>query len=86
MTRLARPRMPSMCPLVLAPILVAALACASPCRDAATRSELHEFERDHERCEGQARKLAGNISVGDYQSCMRVRGWCDAPEGASPLR
>jgi hypothetical protein len=79
-------RVPTIRHLVLAPILATALACASPCRDAHTRSELHEFERDHERCEDQARKLAGNISVGDYRSCMRVRGWCRAPEGAASLR
>jgi hypothetical protein len=56
------------------------LGCTPPCREAAGRAERREFERDHERCEDQARKLAGNIDLGDYRSCMRVRGWCSAPE------
>ena len=65
-------------------LVLAALACATPCRDAETRSELRDFELDHERCEAQGRKLAGNIDPGDYRSCMRVRGWCRAPEDAPP--
>jgi len=68
-------------PLLLALLLAPGLACASPCRRAEDRSELRDFELAHERCEGQARKLAGNIDVGDYRSCMRVRGWCEVPEG-----
>jgi hypothetical protein len=78
--------MPRHLGVVFVALLAAALACASPCREADTRSEVREFERDHERCEDRARKLAGNISVGDYRSCMRVRGWCRAPEAADPLR
>ena len=71
--------------LVLGSLAATALACATPCKNAETRSELRDFELDHERCEDRARKLAGNIDVGDYKSCMRVRGWCRAPEDASPL-
>jgi hypothetical protein len=58
----------------------ALLACASPCREADSRSERRELEMDSVRCEDRARKLFGNIDVGDYQSCMRVRGWCEAPD------
>jgi hypothetical protein len=60
--------------------LAGLLACAAPCREARSRSELREFELDHERCEDQARKQLGNIVAGDYLACMRVRGWCSAPE------
>ena len=49
-------------------------------RNAESRSDLRDFELDHERCETQARKLLGNIDVGDYRSCMRVRGWCEILE------
>jgi hypothetical protein len=65
-------------------LLGAGVACATPCKDAETRSELRDFELDHVRCEDQSRKLAGNVDLGDYRSCMRVRGWCRAPEGAPP--
>ena len=70
--------------LTLGCLALAALACTTPCRDAETRSELRDFELDHERCEAQARKIAGNVDPGDYRSCMRVRGWCRAPEDAPP--
>lgn len=66
--------------IVLAALLGVGLACATPCKDADTRGERREFERDHERCEAQARKRLGNVDLGDYRSCMRVRGWCEAPE------
>lgn len=64
--------------LTLACLAVA--GCTTPCREAESRSELREFERDHERCENNARKLLGNVDVGDYRACMRVRGWCSAPD------
>jgi hypothetical protein len=73
-------------PAALACFLCAGLACTTPCRDGDTRSDAREFERDHERCADQARKRLGNVDVGDYRSCMRVRGWCEAPEAASRLR
>jgi hypothetical protein len=60
--------------------LTGLLACTTPCREAENRSERREFEMDHERCEGRARKQLGNIDLGDYLACMRVRGWCSAPE------
>ena len=60
--------------------LAGSLGCTAPCREAETRSERRDFEMDHERCEDRARKLAGNIDVGDYRSCMRVRGWCAPPD------
>ena len=67
--------------LCLACLAVAgSLACASPCREADSRSERRELEMDSVRCEDRARKLAGNIDVGDYRSCMRVRGWCAPPD------
>ena len=61
-------------------VLPAALACTTPCHEAVTRSERRELEMDSARCEDRARKLAGNIDVGDYRSCMRVRGWCAPPD------
>jgi hypothetical protein len=61
-------------------LVLAALACAAPCKDASGESERREFERDSERCESQARRRLGYVDVGDYRSCMRVRGWCSAPE------
>ena len=60
--------------------LLGLLACTTPSREAESRSERREFERDHERCEDRARKLAGSIDLGDYLACMRVRGWCSAPD------
>jgi hypothetical protein len=61
--------------------LVAALApaCTTPCKNAETRSELHDFDVDNERCEAEARKRLGNVDIGDYRACMRVRGWCESP-------
>lgn len=61
-------------------VLALGPSCATPCREAESRSDLRDFDQDHERCERQARKLAGNIDIGDYRSCMRVRGWCEAPK------
>lgn len=61
-------------------LLALAPGCATPCREAESRADLRDFDTDHERCERQARKLAGNIDIGDYRSCMRVRGWCEAPK------
>jgi len=58
--------------------LACSLACTTPCREAGTESDLREFERDHERCEQQARRVIGTVDPGDYRSCMRVRGWCSA--------
>jgi len=62
--------------------LTGCLACAAPCREAESRRERRDFEMDHERCESRARKQLGNIDLGDYRACMRVRGWCSAPDDA----
>jgi len=67
--------------ILLACLTVASLlACAAPCREADTRTERRDFELDEQRCESRARKLLGNVDVGDYQSCMHQRGWCSAPD------
>ena len=75
-----RPRMSATLRLVVVGLLCGGVACTTPCRDAESRRERRDFELDHERCEGQARKQLGNFDVGDYRSCMRVRGWCEAPD------
>jgi hypothetical protein len=64
-------------------LLYAGLACATPCREGDTPDAVRDFERDYERCAVQAQRRLGNVDVGDYRSCMRVRGWCEAPEHAS---
>jgi hypothetical protein len=60
--------------------LACTLACTTPCREVENESDLREFERDHERCERQARRLIGTVDPGDYRACMRARGWCSAPD------
>jgi hypothetical protein len=57
----------------------AALACATPCQRAETRSERFDYERDHERCVAQSNHVPGSVDPGDYVACMQVRGWCEAP-------
>lgn len=76
----AEPAVRSRRAIALASLAALGLGCATPCKNAESRSELRDFELDHERCEGQARKQLGNIDVGDYRGCMRARGWCRAPE------
>jgi hypothetical protein len=68
--------------LCLTLAVLAGLACTAPCRSPEGDAARRELARDDERCQDQARKLAGNVDVGDYLSCMRVRGWCSASEGA----
>jgi hypothetical protein len=66
--------------LLLVLAVLAGDACAAPCQRADTERARRELARDDVRCQDQARKIAGNIDVGDYRSCMHVRGWCRAPE------
>jgi hypothetical protein len=60
--------------------LAGALACTTPCREGESLRDRRQFEHDHERCELQTRREAGIVAPGDYESCMRGRGWCSAPE------
>jgi hypothetical protein len=71
---------------LLALVALAGFACTTPCRSADSEAARRELARDDERCQDQAQKLAGNVDLGDYLACMRVRGWCRAPEDAPPDR
>jgi hypothetical protein len=75
-------RSQGMWPLVLSLVLaiLAGAACVAPCKSSNSESARRELARDDLRCQDQARKLAGNIDLGDYRSCMRVRGWCEPPD------
>jgi hypothetical protein len=61
-------------------VIVSSAACVPPGRQPQTRSERLEFEQDHDRCIVQTEILPGVVEPVDYRSCMRVRGWSEAPD------